>query len=594
MSISRKMQQAIYKVDRQYFEDNMTCFDIIETIIQENNISQKLHSKYKSIETNDIYPGFNTLFYFRPVPLGDIWIDFLRSTLTSTIELEKIVRQDVAYILFFYDDEDIFAVTGGAGYHGISRYCEVDFGMHILARLLDATDNSIRVLKNRTLIGSVLSATRFFRRTSSLMDEKEFGSLVKEVNAAIKDQSTIVDKLGIAPNKASKLKRPINCMAKSSFKLQKSMDISSLHKLLTKLKSLYYEHHKFDLSENSSFTLLNNRNVRQKAEIAKAQYAFKSLVYEKCLVNEVLEIDVMHQDFNPSYAPTKYRIIDSHGVILEEERATFDSQQDLHELFNSLDDTIKSDKIICVNYLENIIIQGLDENNLQLFSGKLFSYLHGDVTVDNCHYYVIDGQWFSVTDRFLSSLNMECENTLRKSINSNLLLEKWDPDPNIDEDTYITQYKDNDNCLVLHKQLFKNIELCDLLLIGAETIYFIHIKRGFNHTMRSLALQVLDSSRVLTESILARNDQELGEFYDRIPENEKLKISREKFVQNILNSHITKQCILAFFDDAIHERTLDDISKFKSSVAKMAVIMIRKEMKSYDLAFSVTPILKKV
>jgi hypothetical protein len=153
------------------------------------------------------------------------------------------------------------------------------------------------------------------------------------------------------------------------------------------------------------------------------------------------------------------------------------------------------------------------------------------------------------------------------------------------------------NTFVFDKVTPLFIEACDLMKVDNDTVYFYHVKKGFDNSMRDLCNQVFISARKIQE------DSKMGfiflqSLYDRVVKNngkeeyfknikkQFAKLKKEDFIKLIEDKKIV--FVLSVLDTAKNERMLyTDIKDFDSNIAKFTMLELSKNMRYLGVDFKV-------
>src|SRR5690606_34471066 len=78
------------------------------------------------------------------------WINFATSISPETEKLETFKNRYSSFLLFIYDNNDIFAISKGYyGHHLLNEYTDIFFGIEVLSRLIDKSSTEIRQIEDR-------------------------------------------------------------------------------------------------------------------------------------------------------------------------------------------------------------------------------------------------------------------------------------------------------------------------------------------------------------------------------------------------------------------------------------------------------------
>src|SRR5258708_2489958 len=127
---------AIWRIDKSLEAFSGKTSEQVITAIKEARTNRPLS---ELTLTADTYGG-KKVKVFHAQRFSEGWSSFLGALIGTGITQEKIkdvfhsVSKD--FILFIYDDENIFAITSGAGYHIIQSFIDERFPFEVAKRML--------------------------------------------------------------------------------------------------------------------------------------------------------------------------------------------------------------------------------------------------------------------------------------------------------------------------------------------------------------------------------------------------------------------------------------------------------------------------
>ena len=163
------------------------------------------------------------------------------------------------------------------------------------------------------------------------------------------------------------------------------------------------------------------------------------------------------------------------------------------------------------------------------------------------------------------------------------ILKKWEKGK--DEDYYNTLHSILPNHFVLDKVIKDNIELCDLLVLDNDRVFFIHVKNGFNATMRDLYIQVILSAKRLSNDL--KNNIGSSYLLKTLKKYNKLnrtkKIDYNNLIGKLKNKELTINFVMAYNNGRYKGKTpLQKIDSSKSNIAKYSLVQVVKEMQQFN------------
>ncbi|WP_312561464.1 DUF6119 family protein [Anaerospora sp.] len=574
------MQISIYYIDRSLFEIN-DSEEIIARIIALYNSKQKHEAMV--LQPNNI-AGLDNLslkLYYGSRVTQPKWVDFFKPILTDKAPMLKARNMEASYVAFFYNDKHIFALTGGQGNFAIQDYVHPYFGMEIIQRLITGDVPVIKSIQERGLTGTVLASTRHFRFDASLADEEEFGHLYQQVKAEL-DKKLLVEKLGFSEEDA---KRNVGCIAKAAFHINKSVTISYISTIVTKLSLLLGDKPNFQINNVHFLPKKKNKKLIETLENQIYNSIYKTFNSSKLDV----EFDLCHPEFEKFLGAASYTIHKTNSTKSQLGNLVEEHEHIWSEIFRCVEDendTIETFR----DYLERIRIRSYDTDGVLLTDGYLVKHINGEIRHNDKVYFVLDNHWYQLQDEFLSKLNGECKKVIDSCFNNDIANVMWNKSP--DENAYNQQYFSQDNCMVVDKVLVRNIELCDILKVHEGILYLIHVKQGFGNTTRDLTSQIEIAAKQVSQIINSGNYKLIEELYESIKKKQKNnayfkkvahqtdEITKEEFIQIFKNKIVL---CFAFYDTGITQRDIRDINKFRSNIAKYSVVQMYRRLRSIEI-----------
>lgn len=585
--MSEKIQNSFYLLKDKYkvlkkskVTEEEINFDFLNILFKskgfkEQQILPDLSSKYEI----KVYYKKNT----NPIK----WKGFIG---TIVKEGEPILKNfnstSESYIIILHNKftKRYFASTGGFAHIIIQEISTNDFGLEILSRIITAADKTLRSSKERSLTGGIQGAIKFFRNDYNLYENESFGNIYNELNATI-NKEQLIKYFGFAK---TELKADSLCIAKNSFSLKKSISFTELLTLIEKCEKLY---------EEPKITEINSVEKISKSNILLIKDLWNNLekrIFDNYKNNDAFySVEIANKDFEKYYYANTCSLFitikrKKHKIVFEE--AIRNIQSILDEI-RSLDTNISFDdfqKCISSGYIETN-----DENGEVLTKDTLKNHFCSEITVNNKSYFLIEKDWYEIGKTFIDNINEQSINFIKTLKYNGPKMDKWAKGS---ENDYNASYIKKLNSLVFDKFTPQQIEACDILRWDDNNIYFYHVKKGFDNSMRDLCNQVLVAGKKVKED--SKNKfRFLEELYERVKNNsgksdysKKAKqqlssISKKDFIEIVTQRNIV--FVLAVLDSSKSDRKLADIQEFDSNIAKFALNELSKSMRNLDIKFEI-------
>lgn len=586
--MSEKIQNNFYllRKSKQEFKKAKIVEEIIDFIYLHKLFKSKGFKEQKTLP--NLSSKYQIKVYYKKGSTLIKWKDFIRTVVEPNQDILKTsYSSPESYVIVLYNSvsNKYFVSTGGYAHVMIQEIATNDFGLEILSRILNPEDKALRSSKERNLTGGVQGAIKFFRNDYNLYENENFGSIYNELNASIsKDQ--LVKVFGFSKND---LKLDSLCIAKNSFSLKKSITFIELLNLVERSEELMklpkiVEINTVEKVSKSDTVLLYNlwKEVYQK-------------IYENYLdINKFFSVEISNKDFE------KYFYANSTNVVIAAKQLT----ENLNFDFGIRDIQIILDKIRIlkplltieefIECIESGYIETLDENGGILTRDSLKNHFCTEIVISNKSYFLIEKDWYEISTTLIDKINEQATYFIANFKYSGPIMNKWVRGT---ENEYNSSYFGAKDALVFDKFTPQNIEACDIIRWDSNKVYFYHVKKGFNNSMRDLCSQVSIAARKVDED--SKNQYKFLEIlYDTVINNEGKsqyaidaknnlsKISKSSFTDLVKNRTIV--FVLAVLDNSKGNRKIEtEIEKFDSNIAKFSLTELSKNMRNLDIEFQI-------
>lgn len=579
-----KWQTAIYKI-----RDNFSINDLTKFIKDKHYSSQRLQISEKD--------GYTFYLFHSSKDSYPKWKNFFQGIVEQGQDILKHISKIEGFVLLLNkkSKSSIYAITGGIGYFAIQDFVDSQFGIDILSRLIKKEDKIIKAVKENSTIGSVLGSIKYFRTHYNLYENDSFGKIYQELKATL-NKNLLTQKFGFSE---ADIKKDSFCIAKSSFKINKSINFDQMLKIINGCESIL---------ENEAPIIINNviklNKKKDRELIEQLKESLFDLLWQRFNSNGEL-FDLCHKDFEKYLTAWRYEIRKK-----QSKKNLFTNNITILDNIDIIFDTIKDSNLLnegsskkneFINLLSELMIYSFDENDNELTKGLLIEHIFGNVNYKGKQYFYINNVWYRIEDDFIKSLNNAC-NSFIKTNWFGELNHTWNSTNNMKENDYNREFIGDENTIVLDKIVPDNIELCDILKWDDDNIYLIHVKAGFDNSMRDICSQVFISASRLTQN-LNDNKEYIDKVYNTL--KNKLESDDKYFAQIAKQTHqytkkqfkkiFEKQInyVLAIFDTASSKRDLRNVENFNSNIAKFSLQELIKEMKAMDIKLKITQIKAK-
>ncbi len=609
-------------------------FKIVEDI-DINKVKKKLKDKgYEEKKIDDKiktkFNNYNFDLYCISKEIEPAWKKFTRNLVKKTEEKRENKRKVEGFV-FLISKEDkkdkkkfFYVFTGGIGYFAIKEFIDQSFGIEILEKLLEPSFKTIKSVKDKNIVSNnLIGSSKYFRGLNALYDTEEFGSIYQELTVKLTDEffekfkeiiNKTSDKFSTTFNKTyveniSKKLKNSHCIAKSSFKIQKSMELKEILLIIESLHSITKQ-------PSNKVNFINSMHpVKDKGRIEELN---GELWKKLCAKKEPLKFTICHKDIEEFWNAEKY-------TLIKEKKKDGNRKEDFNidKIKQKIKKQIKQYKEQEIpnkgqqkdenwKILKNWKIVTFDSENNQLTTGSIYEHLICEISYNKKNYFMINGDWYYLVDNFVKNLNERCKNLINEHwINASKIFdgEKWKrkkkgkKEGNLeDEKEFNKRFKDKKkfkNFIVLDRKITKeNIELCDILKYDNNKTYLIHVKKGFDQNMRDLCAQIYISAKRVYQTLKGQGSKTdfLGKFYDKLSKNKSSEteignIGRDAFIKLFKPEKIIFVAAIVDKSSPNTQRKINkNIKEFKSNTAKFSLCNLLRDMKNIGMNLKITQI----
>lgn len=561
-------------------------------VIDDAYINKLTKSKgYKPQKVNpNLHANYEIKLYFKKQTTDIKWKEFIKSI---AVENEAILKNNKnsseSYILILKTKKrnHYYASTGGLGHTVIQDIATNDLGLQILSRILKPDDKSLRAAKERSLVGGILGSVKIFRNDHNLYENESFGSIYNELNAAVNIQQ-LVNIFGFS---ASDIKSEALCIAKNSFCIKRSISIKELLRIITKCENLLITKPLVEI--NSVEKLGRGKSALIKTLKEKSDYGIYSNYLKP---SKLFDVEISHKDFERYYLST-YTIF---SFRIDGKEHKYKSDEPIREIQILLNKIREKDPKLSQQELERVTqtatIITYDSDNEILTTDSMYNHYCTEISDNGKSYFLIEKDWYEIGKTMINKINEYCQNFINSRKYTGPPLDPWKGIYN-SENEYNASYIGKKEVMVFDKITPANIEVCDILCWNEKNIYFYHVKKGFNNSMRDLCAQVFIAARRVQED--SKNGYKfIGELYDNLKgnrgnsdyivkaRNQLINITRKGFIDLF---RVRKPIfVLAVLDTSTKTRKLgNQIEEFESNIAKFSLNELAKNMNNQEISFEI-------
>ncbi|MBZ4033448.1 hypothetical protein K6T82_01630 [Flavobacterium sp. 17A] len=567
-----KYEIKIFQIDKTFYEFHTlnTTVEIIQHIVDthRNNIgdiaSIGILIPVQSIDSVNYYT-----YVYNENEKESHWASFLPTGIT---ENETFTIQQLSLALFAEVDDQIFAFVGGSGIKVISRFLNYRYGLEFYEYLADIQEDVINFITTRGISGKLSQESATFRDGQKLGDSLNFTSIPTKINLLLREDlmNTVFDFIDFQTDR-------IYLEISSYFCIKIRVSFEEIHNIFKIMSQVLSTGITTSLT---SFTLVKDRNIIDYDYRIELYHRVRLDMFDRLTPSSATRPPKLDLDFvHPSKLQDFYEC-DRYEMFARGTQKPFFSGNDRSKLYlEGLKFLFKDFNPLTFNYiLSGIRVYGF-KGNSQKTHAMFTQHITCELNINGHPIFLIDSNYYKVKNDFITSINSTCQDMINKNyLRDNILTNVWQN--GISEGYYNMQYFGSNGFRVFDKVISQNIELCDLVYEDQDSIYFIHIKNGFDGMLRDLSNQIVLSATRFT------NDKNSGtyEFLDGIINaynSQQINAGNLIVRENLINSINNKEIFFVMAFKSMLPSNIDirnNITRLKSNIAKYSVIQCVREM----------------
>ncbi|NVK65122.1 MAG: TIGR04141 family sporadically distributed protein [Flavobacteriales bacterium] len=592
--MSDKLQVAIYSLKSELSEILKSKVNdvIVDVPYLTKSFKKKGYSEQKV--QNNISNEFDINLYFKRKQSPIKWKDFLKKVADTNepiLQYTSTINESYIMLLTRRRTGKIYACTGGFGHTALQGVVEGDYGLEILSRIVKAEDKTLRSTKEKNLTGGILGEVKFFRNNYNLHENENFGNFYQELHSSL-NKRLLTQVFGFSPKE---IDSSCLCVAKNSFTIKKSISFDQLLNIILKCENLIDT--VTPIVEINGVVKLNKTN---KILIENLNKELDNAVVDYYSGRQnPTSIELCHKDFDKYLHADNFVL--NYKIDGEKKLIPFDEPiQSIISVIKSIKDfnsNLADDKLLSL--IKNARITSQTNSGDIETTDLLKNHYYTEVKYNGKNYFLSDSEWFEIKPSFIEKFNDQCQSFIDMNKYSGKIL-KWKYPGEI-ENYFNAKHISEPDFLVFDKFTPDNIEACDLMHWDSNNVYFIHVKAGFDNSMRDLSHQVYVAARKVKEDDktgyvylrrlyqLVKNNKGKSN-YNKTAKKQLSSLSENAFIDTIKEREIV--FVLAVLDTAKGPRNISKIEDFESNIAKFSLHELVKNMRNLAVEFKIHQIEK--
>lgn len=581
----------IYRINKDYykFQDCRNNTSILKIAVKLINDKRPIKDRVKFEDLSSFEENGQKFYLFvhKHREKKSDWFTFFPTTLTANWDFNQ---QNISIILFIDNDVDIFIVIGGNAFQQVVKIIDHTFGLRLLSKIISPNEDKILSINTRGVTGTRSGLSEQYRNEIRVADFAKFGKLPTEVHLTISERITneYFNFLKSKPNEKVKIH------VGKSFKVKKSLTFEELKQLITELgfiMELEEQEYLSSFIQESNFKLINenfqpllinnifNDFANKKRNNTNYVQSFK---FDFCNPNKIIEF----------YSADRYVLTEKLGDSYK----SFAETSNKHEIYDLVLKKAITEFPGNVELFDfQVFMQGLrvlayQDGKFACSSSFLFHFT-SEFSFGSQTVFLVDNKWYRLKNSFLRELKTECLSTLKRNrLSSTIFNLQYNSGES--EYQYNLRYHEIDNYFVFDTITPQGIEMCDVLYTNEETTYLIHVKKGFDNSMRELTNQISLSARRVTTELKSEGKEYFVKLWNSYSRKypDKVNIEFEEFLA-LFDKKIVY--VLAFIshrdDDA---SIIDSFDKYRSNIAKYSLLECGIDLQEYRYDLNICQIRK--
>lgn|GEM_PF-968268 len=541
-------QFSIYKINLEEVETELIIDrsnsdkDYIDEIVNglveyvDNIICERRQTSSLPIQVK--YSGFTGLI-FKTIH-EPLWKGVVQHILSGNefnnqeIPTDLLTNTNVSYILFYKQDKNLYAVTGGYGSKYINKFICRNFGLYLLPKIVKRDSPIIRQVLENSLTGIQMSVSRANRNPTSFFLEQDMGNIFRQLCAEI--DRDVAEELGITFDEQEPQNKKVNVINKDSLIIRRSLTLNELKDVIKRINRLERKRDNFALNYfiPAQIIGIKNSDIFDRL-IDKFEKKLQKQHDPKDQQEEERDFVIVGDEYANYYLNcSRYIIVKDNG----EEYINSTEPITIEYLFQKLK---VEKKRISQSFLRNLLkhwkITTLDNSgNTVLYPISIYKALQGYIdegVPQACYLY--NGIWYVLDNKYDDIIKKDYESLYDKTkAEADEIKREFKLDLYADsktENKYNEKFYTRQDIIVAHEVPVKNVEFADMIFWDEEKLYLMHVKTEFKGSAaRDLINQILTSAQYIQMVKMSKDrDSLLTEYYNKIKEKyEKLQETKDK------------------------------------------------------------------
>ncbi len=596
-----KIVSTLYKVDLERLsylkegkENNFECIKRIVCKPNDDDTDDESRVDRKNIkipfELNG--KGGEHFLYVYKGNYPIVWERFLGGIANfGNAELFNIVH---SFVLVVFEERDFYILTAGYGHFNVSSIVDDRFGLDVLERLYTDADAQIMSFQKRAVVGNILGEIVAYRHPTSAGAES---NPAKIVNRSIFH----IEKKLLDDILRSSVDRNYSVTASAGLKIAKSLSFPEFKTLIKGTHEL--------LKKDIKMSLDKMKPIKDEQLIE----GFNGELVV-CLLDvlngkkDSSDIAFINRNFMKYLTATSREVKRGHRVIIEKADPDIELLEVLRAIHREFPLTVSN----AMDVISKVKIKSyLDNERNYLSHSDLYDHISLECVYKDKKGFLLESKWYEFDVDLIQALHDEIALKCSELVDDDLLNKGWKTGrtnkkvskEKESEGEYNLSYIDEPDYIVLDTLLHKRIELCDLLVLKDDLVYFVHVKRGFGSSIRELSSQILNSAYLASlwgGTSVQEVKEEMRMFYQKIEnlyKDEGVELESRLTFDDFTAAFTDKRkfvfCLAysdRYKDKATDKGFLGNLNKYQSAIAKMSLLDAFNGVNEHGFKFKIARI----
>ncbi len=581
-----KRTTSVFQINRNHFElskfkNHLEC---IKFVCGMHHASLD-HVEGKINLSTSTYGDIEHHFYhFEAYDGPSPWQDFIPKGVADGNDFRV---RTLSFVLFMVHQDQIFCVVAGSGMMAIKRFINHHFGTDLYERISIPQEDNVLSIKSRGVTGGDAASSSVPRIERLVQEVLAFGMVPTNMLIELSEHIS-KDLFGFIPSDKPRLVVEVA----SYFKLIPKVSFAELQELVRTLANILVAMPQKHLTcfvrvedkeiSDGRYSQQLLREIRddmvRRHSPSRSEYVIPMDIdfMHPSMLEKFVQSEVYKVYFRNSLKPA-FEVQDRRTIYHETLSYIYQNYPNLSQFdFNGL--------------LMSSRVKGF-RGERQTTTATVLQHITCEIEFNGRPVFHVDTEWYEARGNFEAELNAQFATFIAaRNTGAGHFDLDW-KEYMKSEAQYNSAYLNHGSgkCFVFDTIVYENIELCDVLIWDSEELNLVHVKRGFDASMRDLSYQVLLAARRLATDKISGEFIYLKEIVRKYNEKGGPLLSAEKLIAAVQNLRV-KFTMAVARPKLERPHVFTNHTEYNSNIAKFALIETSKQMSTSSFGFGVTEI----